>query len=106
MPNWSSSKGLHISTQFQAPFIQIDEFKHRLYSAGRQTDLGETLVQSLGAGIAPSSFHHESIPYFDFLLAGLAAMSKGPGQQGGIAAALKCFALERRVIEVQELATA
>src|SRR5439155_1231889 len=87
-------------------FIQVDEFKHRLHRARWQADLRQTLIQPLRPGIAPAIFGHEPIPHFDFVLARLTAMLERPREQLLIAAALERFRFERRVIDVEKLATA
>src|SRR5258705_12448434 len=68
-----ASFGSHL----QPAFVQVDKFKHRLYRAGRQADLGETLIQALRAGVAPAALGHERIPHFDRLIIRLTTVLEG-----------------------------
>jgi hypothetical protein len=56
-----------MATVYQAPFIGIDELKHRLYlRPGKHGSLFFLALQCLGKFIIPSSFAHEFVPHVDF----------------------------------------
>src|SRR6185295_15922315 len=100
---WLPIGSLRVAS-IRPPFIQIDKLKHRLHCARWQADLGETLVQSLRAGIAPAALGHERVPYFNLLIVRLAAVLECPFKQRCIAlVALESLYFKRRVINFEEL---
>src|SRR4051812_29267100 len=91
---------------FEAAFVEIDKFKHRLNSAGRQAEFGEAFVQALGAGVAPAPFHHERIPDFDVFLGGAAAVHEGPVEEFFISTSWESFLFQSGVVDLQKPAAA